>query len=109
MRTPRVLTPILAMVVGLLGAIVAYVLMMRIVGSQRREIGALLAIGFPAWHFVLGYLLVGLAPGIVGSALGMRLAPFFGRINAINQAHIIGLPEPPIVIPVGQLLGSAAF
>jgi putative ABC transport system permease protein len=109
LRTPRVLTPILALVVGLLGAIVAYVLMMRIISSQRREIGALLAIGFPAWHFIAGYLLVGLAPGIIGAGLGMRLAPFFGRVNALTQAHIIGLPEPQIVIPYVKLVGSAAF
>ncbi len=109
MRTPRVLTPILALVVGLLGAIVAYVLLMRIVGSQRREIGALLAIGFPHWHFIAAYLVVGLAPGVLGAAVGAKLAPFFGRINALNQAHIIGLPEPPIVVPWPALLGSAAF
>lgn len=109
LRSPRVLTPILALVVGLLGAIVAYVLMMRIVESQRREIGALLAVGFPSWHFIVAYLLVGLAPAIVGAAAGMRLAPIFGRINATDQARSIGIAVPAIVVPYPTLFAVAAF
>ena len=109
LRSPRVLTPILALVVGLLGAIVAYVLMMRIVESQRREIGALLAVGFPSWHFVAAYLLVGLAPALVGAAVGMRLAPVFGRINAVDQARSLGIADPEIVIPYPTLVSVAAF
>lgn len=109
LRSPRVLTPILALVVGLLGAIVAYVLMMRIVESQRREIGALLAMGFPTRHFIAAYLLVGLAPALVGAAVGMRLAPAFGRINALDQARSIGIAEPAIVVPYPTLVAVAAF
>lgn len=109
LRLPRVLTPILALVVGLLGAIVAYVLMMRIVESQRREIGALLAVGFPSWHFIAAYLLVGLAPALVGALVGMRLAPVFGRINAIDQARSIGIADPEIVVPYPTLVAVAAF
>ena len=109
LRSPRVLTPILALVVGLLGAIVAYVLMMRIVESQRREIGALLAVGFPSWHFIVAYLLVGLAPALVGAAVGMRLAPIFGRINATDQARSIGIAVPAIVVPYPTLFAVAAF
>ncbi|MDB5217200.1 MAG: transporter permease, partial [Myxococcaceae bacterium] len=109
LRNPRVLTPILALVVGLLGAIVAYVLMMRIVESQRREIGALLAVGFPSWHFIAAYLLVGLAPALVGAVVGMRLAPVFGRINAVDQARSIGIVDPEIVVPYPTLALVAAF
>jgi putative ABC transport system permease protein len=109
LRLPRVLTPILAFVVGILGAIVAYVLMVRIVESQRREIGALLAMGFPSWHFVVGYLLVGLIPALLGAACGMRLAPIFGRLTAIDQARTIGVAEPAIVVPWPTLIAAAAF
>jgi putative ABC transport system permease protein len=109
LRTPRVLAPILAFVVGSLGAIVAYVLMMRIVEGQRREIGALLAVGFPSWQLVVAYLLVGLVPSLVGAACGMGLAPLFGRLIANQQSHIIGAPEPAIIIPWAALTSSAAF
>jgi len=91
MRTPRVLTPILALVVGLLGAIVAYVLLMRIVGSQRREIGALLAIGFPHWHFIAAYLVVGLAPGMHGAnATGRAFTGDHAGILLYETLHDFG-------------------
>ena len=109
MRSPRVLTPILAFVVGVLGAIVAYVLMMRIVESQRREIGALLAVGFPAWHFVVAYVLVGLVPAGLGAGVGARLAPVFGRLIAAEQAKSIGVGMPTIVVPWATLLNAALF
>lgn len=109
MRSPRVLTPILAFVVGVLGAIVAYVLMMRIVESQRREIGALLAVGFPAWHFIFAYLLVGLVPAGLGAGAGVSLAPVFGRLIASEQAIAIGVGMPNIVVPWAKLSNAAVF
>lgn len=109
LRVPRTLTPILALVVALLGAIVAYVLVMRIVESQRREIGALLAMGFPSSHFLGGYLLVALVPALAGVALGIPLARAFGSSNAIAQARSIGIPTPAIVMPVPELAGAATF
>ncbi|MDB4940847.1 MAG: transporter permease [Labilithrix sp.] len=109
LRSPRVLTPILALVVGLLGAIVAYVLVMRVVESQRREIGALLAVGFPPFQFVIAYLLVGLVPAVLGAGAGLWLAPVFGGSNAIAQARSMGVATPAIVVPQGTLAAVAAF
>lgn len=109
LRSPRVLTPILAFVVGILGAVVAWVLVMRIVESQRREIGALLAMGFPSWHFLGAYLLVALVPAAIGAAAGVRLAAVFGHVIVRDQAASIGVPEPPIALPVLELSLAAAF
>lgn len=109
LRSPRVMTPILAFVVGVLGAIVAYVLMMRIVEAQRRELGTLLGLGFPAWRLVVAYLVVGLVPALLGATVGARLALEFGRTNAIAQAAAIGVETPPIVVPWPALLGAAGF
>ena len=109
LRVPRVLAPILAFVIGSLGAIVAYVLMMRIVESQRREIGALLAVGFPAWHFIAAYALVGLTPALFGALVGLRLARWFGRFQAVDQARTLGMTMPEIVMPWPTLLVLAAF
>ena len=109
LRSPKTLTPILAFVVGVLGAIVAYVLTMRIVEGQRREIGTLLAVGFPSWQFVLAYLLVGLVPAVAGAAVGVRLAIDFGRANLTTQAAAIGIEAPSVVVPWPALLGAASF
>jgi putative ABC transport system permease protein len=109
LKTPRTLSPILAVVVGVLAAIVAYVLMTRIIAGQRREIGALMAMGFPAWHFVLGYALLGGAPGAAGAGVGVFLARAFGRWYAESQARLIGLPPPIVLAPPSILALSAAF
>jgi putative ABC transport system permease protein len=109
LRTPRVIAPILSFVVGFLGAIVAYVLMMRIVQSQRREIGALLAMGFPSSQFVAAYLLVGLIPSVVGAVGGVGLAPIFGRFNAFAQARVVGTAEPTLAVPWSTLALAASF
>jgi putative ABC transport system permease protein len=62
----------------LIGSIVIYMLLIRLVDNQRRQIGVLMALGFTKgailFHYIGYALLVGSVGSVLGSLAGVRLA-----------------------------------
>ncbi len=75
-----------------------------VVLSQYREIGLLKAVGATpgevAFLFLLEYLGMGLAAGVIGLGLGAALAPYFLR----PVAELLNVPAAPAFDPLSSLL-----
>jgi len=88
---------------------VAFVTTERLIARQRREIGALMAMGYSARHFYAGYLLLGLVPGLIGACLGSLAAVFYARAFAANLSQMAGLPEPVMRYGAGTFARGVAI
>ena len=101
------------MIFLLIGSIVIYMLLLRLVDNQRREIGVLMALGLTKrsilFHY-LGYaLFVGLAGSVIGGLLGMWLS------GSLTRYYLVFFNVPVLqvriyaeVIIIGILM-SVAF
>lgn len=95
----RIFMPMTALLLAAMAAIVAIVLVSRLIGDRRREIGALMAQGFSAAEFVAALLLLGLIPAAVGGLLGVPGAMLFAKSLADTNASVAGLPDPIMIYP----------
>lgn len=87
-------TPIIALIVALMAAIVAFISVHRLIAERRREIGCLLAQGFSPAELAGVFFALGLAPGVVGGLAGIPAAMFFATRVTRATANISGFPEP---------------
>lgn len=90
----RSVTPIIAFIVALMAAIVAFISIHRLIAERRREIGCLLAQGYSPLQLALCFFGLGLVPGIVGGLAGIPAAMLFAEKVTRTTADISGLPEP---------------
>jgi len=104
----RVFMPMTAILLAVMATIVAFISINRLVVSRRREIGSLLALGYSRGHFVLGFLVIGGVPGLVGALLGVPGACLFAVHLAKTNATIAGLPDPIMVYSWTSLLAAGA-
>lgn len=90
----RSVTPIIAVIVALMAAIVAFISIHRLIAERRREIGVLLAQGFSPAEIAASFFALGLVPGVVGALAGVPAAMFFAMKVTRTSANISGFPEP---------------
>ena len=80
----------------------------RLVSSQREQIAALKALGFPANTLVLHYLKLALIIVLIGSVLGIAAGWGFGRAMIASYEGFFRLPELDFrLTPSSAALGTA--
>lgn len=108
----RIFMPMTALLLAAMAAIVAVVIVARLISDRRREIGALMAQGFGAGQFVAALLLLGLIPAAIGALVGVPGAMLFAKSLADTNASVAGLPDTLMIYPPGRLVsavGTALF
>jgi putative ABC transport system permease protein len=81
--------PFLFLVVG---ALVTYILLTRIVLSQRSQIGLMRAVGYSLSDVLLHYLSFALIIGILGAVVGTLVGYLLSRVVTDIYASTVGLP-----------------
>jgi len=89
-------------------AFVLHMLMGRLVGTQRTQIGLLRAFGYPAGDLVRHYLRIALAVGVLGALVGTGLGLWFARYILGIYREFYDFPLLDFAVdPVAILLGWA--
>ncbi len=104
----RVVMPAIALLLAIMALVVTFLSVSRLVSERRREIGCLLAHGFSPSQLVLGFVAIGLLPGLVGAALGVPGSMAFARLLTRANADITGFPEPMMLFAPGKLALASA-
>ncbi len=87
----------------------AYVMISRLVQSQRPHIGVLLANGFNRRQVLRHYLGYGLVPGLVGSIPGAIVGVLLARAITRMYTSILSIPLTLVEFYPATLLGAVAF
>jgi putative ABC transport system permease protein len=89
-------------------ALAAYVLLSRLVGQQRAQIGLLLAVGYDPRRLFLHYLGFGVAIGLLGASIGAALGLALAGVITTIYTGVIAIPITIVQIrPTSVLLGLA--
>lgn len=104
----RVLVLALVAVFSIVTLVATALSVTRVVMSQRRELGALMALGWGRGAIAASCLRLGLALGLSGGLLGVAISPAVNRLLAATYASALGLPP---VTPVfsARYMGEAAL
>ncbi len=87
----------------------AYVMISRLVQSQRPHIGVFLANGFSRRQVLAHYLGYGLVPGLVGSIPGAVVGVLLARAITRMYTSILSIPVTLVEFYPATLLGAVAF
>jgi len=87
-----IFAPVMGVVFGIVGLLLIALSLRRLVSSQRRELGALLAIGYPPRAVVGSVMLLAAALAALGAALAIGAAIGVGRLVANEYASAVGFP-----------------
>ncbi|MCP3974025.1 MAG: FtsX-like permease family protein [bacterium] len=90
-------------------AMAAYVMISRLVYSQRPHIGVLLANGFTRGQVLRHYLGYGLLPGLIGSIPGAVVGVLIARSITRLYTSLLSIPTTVIEFYPATLLGAVAF
>ncbi|MBI3824585.1 MAG: FtsX-like permease family protein [Candidatus Rokubacteria bacterium] len=105
----QVYVPSLVLMLGSLSFVLTFITVHRLVLDQRKEIGALLALGYGRRRLLGAYLTAGALLGSGGGVIGIGLAFVFRNLYAATTADAIGLQEViPVVVPRLLAVGFAA-
>jgi putative ABC transport system permease protein len=106
----KLFVPAIIAVFALTSFLITLITFNRMILSQRKEIGTLLAIGYGAGRIFSTYLAGGLVIGIVASIIGFPLSFLIRNTFGVEYATAIGLPETlfvtswPLIVK-GSLMG----
>ncbi|HUK64917.1 MAG TPA: FtsX-like permease family protein, partial [Dongiaceae bacterium] len=101
--------PSIDAVLGTLSLVLTLITMHRLVSNQRREIGALLALGYRPGQLLCAYLAMGTVLGAAGGAIGTGLAFVFGHLFAGSFSRAVGTPEVIALVQPWLLAGTFAL
>lgn len=87
----------------------AYVMISRLVQSQRPHIGVFLANGFTRRQVLRHYLGYGLVPGLVGSIPGAVAGVLLARAITTLYTRLLSIPVTVVEFYPATLLGAVAF
>jgi len=90
-------------------AMAAYVMISRLVHSQRPHIGVFLANGFTRRQVLSHYLGYGLVPGLIGSIPGAIAGVLLARAITRMYTGMLSIPVTLIEFYPATLLGAVAF
>lgn len=116
----KLFVPAVIAVFALTSFLITLITFNRMILSQRKEIGTLLAIGYTPGRIFSTYLIGGMAIGIVGSFLGYPFSFVVRNLFGWEYGIAVGLPEVIFVTPwplvvkgmamgVGIALAAAAW
>jgi len=105
----RVFIPAMVAVLMALTFIVIAVNVSRMVAAERREIGALMALGYEPWRLVRSYLEASLVLGLIGALLGLALSFWIRDLFATTSAGSMGMPEIRMTTNVATMLRGMVY
>lgn len=104
-----VMVPVLGTVFALVAVALILLELRRLVATQRRELGALLALGHSTATVVGTVLRPALVLGTAGALLGMAGTRVVGRLVAEEYAAAVGFPHVSTAAAPAPLLGAVAL
>ncbi len=102
-------TPAMTVVLQTLAFAITLINFNRMVASERREIGALMALGYSRAALIATYVESGLLLGLVGSALGAGLALVFRDLFARIYAASMGMPVVLVTTESEAIVKGVAY
>ncbi len=104
-----IFAPVMGLVFGIVGLLLIALSLQRLVSSQRRELGALLAIGYPPRTVVASVLLPATALALLGAALAVAVTIGVGRLVADEYCAAVGFPGTRHPLALGPLALAAGL
>jgi len=104
-----IFAPVMGLVFGIVGLLLIALSLRRLVSSQRRELGALLAIGYPPRTVVGSVMLLAAALALLGAALAIGATVGVGRLVANEYAGAVGFPVTRYPLAFGPLALAAGL
>jgi ABC-type lipoprotein release transport system permease subunit len=105
----RVFIPALVTVLMALTFIVVSINVSRMIASERREIGGLMALGYGPRRLLGGYLELSLALGLMGGLLGLVLSLWVRDDFVRASARAMGMPEVRMTTDAMIMLRAVAY
>jgi len=102
-------TPAMTLVLQILAFAITLINFNRMVAAERREIGALMALGYPRAALVGTYVESGFLLGLLGSALGVGLSLVFRDLFARIYAASMGMPVVLVVTEGETIVKGVAY
>jgi putative ABC transport system permease protein len=104
-----IFAPVMGLVFGIVGLLLIALSLRRLVSSQRRELGALLAIGYPPRTVVATVMLPAAVLATLGAALAVGVTIGIGRLVADEYASAVGFPVTQYPLALGPLALAASL
>ena len=104
-----IFAPVMGVVFGIVGLLLIALSLRRLVSSQRRELGALLAIGYPPRAVVGSVMLLAAALAVLGAALAIGATIGVGRLVANEYSSAVGFPATRYPLAFGPLALAAGL
>lgn len=101
--------PAMVAVLIALTFIVISVNVSRMVAAERREIGALMALGYGPRRLLRAYLEASLALGLIGGLLGLALSFWLRDLFATVLARSMGMPEVRMTTDILTMLRGLSY
>jgi putative ABC transport system permease protein len=108
-RSFSIFAPVMGAVFALVGLLLIALSLRRLVSSQRRELGAMLALGYPTRAVVATVLVPAFILAVAGAALAMIVTVAVGRLVAVEYAGTVGFPSTSHSLSAGPLALAAAL
>jgi putative ABC transport system permease protein len=104
-----IFAPVIGAVFGIVGLLLTALSLRRLVSSQRRELGALMAIGFSPRTVVASVLLPAAILAVLGAALAVGVSIAVGRLVADVYSSAVGFPGTRYPLALGPLALAAGL
>jgi putative ABC transport system permease protein len=108
-RIFSLLAPVLGGVFAVSGLILVMLSLLRLVQRQRRELGALLAIGYSRTVVAGSIILVAVLLGMAGAVAGVAVTAGIGRLVGTQYATAVGFPATVHQLEPASLLLCVAI
>jgi len=100
-RSFSVFTPVMGGVFAVVGLLLIALSLRRLVSSQRRELGAMLALGYPPRAVVATVLVPAALLALAGAVVAVAVTIGVGRLVALEYSHAVGFPETSHALTAG--------
>lgn len=104
-----VFAPVMGIVFASVGLLLIMLSLHRLVHSQRRELGALSALGYKSRAIVFTVLVPALALGLTGAMIAIGVAIGIAILVSTRYSNLVGFPEVIHPLASGPLLLAAAL
>jgi putative ABC transport system permease protein len=104
-----IFAPVMGAVFAIVGVMLIALSLHRLVNAQRRELGALLALGYPPRTVIATVLLPAAGLASAGALLAVLVTIGVGRLIANEYAHAVGFPTVVHSLAAGPLLLAAGL
>ncbi|MBW8059380.1 MAG: ABC transporter permease [Solirubrobacterales bacterium] len=104
-----IFAPVMGGIFALVGLLLIVLSLRRLVNSQRRELGALLALGYPPRTVVATVLLPAAFLALAGGLLAMAVTVGVGRLVAAEYSNTVGFPSTSHALAAGPLALAAGL